>query len=100
MDIEVIPPMVVTPPNIFTPNNDQTNDYFSLISYSGLSSLNIVITNRWGNVINEYNQPDFKWDGKDQNGNAVSEGVYFYKLKASSASKEYNYQGNVTVIRN
>ena len=87
-------------PNIFTPNNDQTNDYFSLISYSGLSSLNIVITNRWGNVINEYNQPDFKWDGKDQSGNAVSEGVYFYNIVAKTGSgEELKQQGFVELFR-
>lgn len=87
-------------PNIFTPNNDQTNDYFSLISYSGLVSLNIVITNRWGNVIHEYNQPDFKWDGKDQNGNAVSEGVYFYNIVAKTGSgEELKQQGFVELFR-
>lgn len=87
-------------PNIFTPNNDQTNDYFSLISYSGLVSLNIVITNRWGNTINEYDKPDFKWDGKDKNGNAVSEGVYFYNIVAKTGSgEELKQQGFVQLFR-
>jgi gliding motility-associated-like protein len=87
-------------PNIFTPNNDQTNDYFSLISYSGLASLNIVITNRWGNVINEYDKPDFKWDGKDKSGNAVSEGVYFYNIVAKTGSgEELKQQGFVQLFR-
>lgn len=87
-------------PNIFTPNNDQVNDYFSLVSYSGLVSLHIVITNRWGNVMQEYNQPGFQWDGKDLNGNAVTEGVYFYNLVAKTGSgQELKQQGFVELFR-
>lgn len=87
-------------PNIFTPNNDQANDYFSLISYSGLASLNIVITNRWGNVVREYDTPAFQWDGKDQNGNSVSEGVYFYNIVAKTGSgEELKQQGFVQLFR-
>lgn len=87
-------------PNIFTPNNDQVNDYFSLISYSGLVSLNVVITNRWGNVMREYDRPDFQWDGKDSSGHAVSEGVYFYNIVARTGSgEELRKQGFVQLFR-
>lgn len=87
-------------PNIFTPNNDQVNDYFSLISYSGLASLDVVITNRWGNVVREYNTPDFHWDGKDAGGHAVSEGVYFYNIIAKTGSgEELRKQGFVQLFR-
>ena len=94
--IEIFKDIVV--PNIITPNDDGTNDIF-LIKTAGVKSYNLVIVNRWGNTMFVSNDPSHIWDGK-VDGKPVDEGVYFYKLKASSASKEYNYQGNVTVVRN
>jgi gliding motility-associated-like protein len=87
-------------PNIFSPNNDQTNDYFSLVSYSGIASLHVTISNRWGNLMAEFDKPDFKWNGKDQGGNDVPEGVYFYNITAKMGSgKDFNQQGFVHLIR-
>lgn len=88
----------ITVPNIITPNGDGTNDFF-LIKTAGIKSYDLVIVNRWGNTVFKSSDPTVIWDGKSD-GEPVAEGVYFYKLKASSASKEYNYQGNVTVVRN
>lgn len=88
----------ITVPNIITPNNDGTNDFF-LIKTAGIKSYELVIVNRWGNTVFTSSDPAVIWDGKSD-GKPVDEGVYFYKLKASSATKEYNYQGNVTVVRN
>lgn len=88
----------ITVPNIITPNGDGTNDFF-LIKTAGIKSYDLVIVNRWGNTVFRSSDPTVIWDGKSD-GQPVAEGVYFYKLKASSASKEYNYQGNVTVVRN
>jgi gliding motility-associated-like protein len=88
----------ITVPNIITPNGDGTNDFF-LIKTAGIKSYDLVIVNRWGNTVFKSSDPTVIWDGKSD-GQPVAEGVYFYTLKASSASKEYNYQGNVTVVRN
>ncbi|MNY47782.1 hypothetical protein D3C86_1830760 [compost metagenome] len=87
-------------PNIFTPNGDQSNDFFQLINYSGLNSLECIITNRWGITVAVFDAPDFKWDGKDSSGNELSEGVYFYQIKAiTKAMEELEEVGNVTLIR-
>ncbi|MDR0802065.1 gliding motility-associated C-terminal domain-containing protein [Fluviicola sp.] len=94
--IEIFHDIVV--PNIITPNDDGTNDFF-LIKTVGIKSYDLVIVNRWGNTVFTSSDPAVIWDGK-WNGQPVDDGVYFYKLRASSASKKYNYQGNVTVIRN
>jgi len=87
-------------PNVFTPNNDNDNEYFQLISYDGIQELECVIVNRWGNVIRQFEQPDFKWDGTDESGNKVSQGTYFYTIRAvTSAKEEFKTTGFVELIR-
>lgn len=75
-------------PNVFTPNGDNSNDYFHLISVDGMESLTCTILNRWGNEIVNFNEPNFQWDGTNQSGEAVSDGVYFYTISAKSFSGE------------
>ena len=70
-----------------------------MVKTAGIKSYDLIIVNRWGNTVFTSSDPSVVWDGKS-NGKPVDDGVYFYKLKAASVSKEYNYQGNVTVIRN
>lgn len=80
-EIEVIPPMVVTPPNIFTPNSDNANDlYFVNVDWG--ERFEAVILNRWGNVMIELDSIDQGWDGKVA-GKECDEGVYFVKYKAT-----------------
>ena len=70
-------------PNVFTPDGNDVNPFFQLIEPSGfdqLESFEMVILNRWGQLIQTFDQYDFQWDGKDMNGNPVFEGVYFYKM--------------------
>lgn len=89
----------LTVPNVFTPNGDLTNDFFELASHEGILSLDCVILNRWGNVIREFDSPDFQWDGTDKSGNRVSEGVYFYKITAiTNALEELNETGMVELV--
>ena len=87
-------------PNVFTPNADGSNDNFQLLFESGISSLNCIITNRWGNVIRTFNEPSFTWDGTNENGNAVQDGVYFYKIDAiTDGGNEVSKHGFVHLVR-
>jgi gliding motility-associated-like protein len=87
-------------PNVFTPNGDLNNDFFQLISFNGIKTLDCIILNRWGNTIRTFNSPDFKWDGTDEFGNKVNEGVYFYKLNAvSNANEGFKKDGFIELIR-
>ena len=79
--IEVLPPMVVTPPNVFTPNSDNANDlYFVNVDWG--EQFEAVILNRWGNVMKELSFVDQGWDGKVA-GKDCDEGIYFIKYKAT-----------------
>ena len=68
-------------PNIITPNNDGLNDGFKAITADGVTSMSLMIYDRWGQLI--YSDPHFSkaWKGVDQNGNEVAEGVYFYVVE-------------------
>ena len=61
-------------PNVFSPNNDMINDVLTIQSLKPGTSLTIL--NRWGNVVYYSEFYGNNWDGKDQNGNDVTEGVY------------------------
>jgi len=95
------PPVVssLTIPNVFTPNNDQQNDVFS-ISSNNLQSLNCQIFNRWGVKVWELTTPLESWDGHDKTGIPCSEGVYFYVLHATGTdSRVYHQTGFIQLSR-
>ncbi|MEW6772825.1 MAG: gliding motility-associated C-terminal domain-containing protein [Bacteroidota bacterium] len=81
-------------PNIFTPNKDNINDFFS-IQISGYQYIEYFIYNRWGNLIHSGKQevnPEIRselplWNGY-YNDNEVPTGVYFYLIKAYTAKGE------------
>jgi gliding motility-associated-like protein len=73
---------VVDAPNVFTPGVDGNNDSYFLRT-KNVVKLELIIVNRWGNVIFEKSSDDLvnnnpSWDGKI-NGVIANEGVYFYK---------------------
>ncbi len=68
-------------PNVFTPNNDGSNDFYIPFPYCFIESIEIQIYNRWGNLVFETTDPDINWDGTNLNGKEVAEGVYFYTCK-------------------
>ncbi len=88
-------------PNVITPNGDGINDVYVIDVEQGIfKTFDIVITNRWGNLIKEYNDPvKGAWDGKNQVGDFVDEGVYFYSVKAETlAGEKITKQGFIHVI--
>lgn len=72
--------------NVFTPNGDGINDLWKLPFSSGKTEKQVSILNRWGNVIAQGSLNGFYWDGNDINGNAVNDGVYFYKVSDTNIS--------------
>jgi gliding motility-associated-like protein len=79
--LEPAQPMIIEFPNIFTPNGDHNNDFFEFKS-SNVASLEVTVTNRWGNLMFHSTDVHFKWDGTGPGGDA-SEGVYFYQYKVT-----------------
>jgi gliding motility-associated-like protein len=96
----VILPLDYDMPNVFTPNNDDVNDVFS-INAKNAESLEIVILNRWGNVVFESSDPDFEWNGKVQNtGAECVDGTYFYKFSITGeGDQQAEEHGFVQLVR-
>jgi gliding motility-associated-like protein len=78
----VYPLPTVSAPNIFTPNSDGINDVFYLESTNTVN-IELIILNRWGNVLYESSSINPAWDGTSINGVKATEGTYFYKYTAT-----------------
>jgi gliding motility-associated-like protein len=99
--ILVFDDVVMSIPNIFTPNGDNNNDIFSIQSV-GLKELNGTMFNRWGKQIASWNGTGANdgWDGKI-NGNLADDGTYFYILTGLGFDgKTYEQKGYVQLLGN
>ena len=77
--VNLLLPLSFDTPNIFTPNNDSSNDFFTLNGVN-VETLELVVLNRWGNVVFESTDINAAWNGqKNNSGNDCSDGVYLYK---------------------
>jgi len=64
--------------NVFTPNNDGFNDVLLFCENCNVNG-NLVILNRWGNIVYSSNDLSKGWNGKVQNGSFAVTGTYFYE---------------------
>ncbi len=79
--IEIKKHVFLSMPSAFTPNGDGENDEY-YIGYQQVTTFNIQIFNRWGQLVFESDSPDFRWNGTAPDGSLLQEGVYVYKVKA------------------
>lgn len=70
-------------PNFLTSNGDGINELY-IIKHQNISSLQVQILNRWGNIIKEFDGLKDIWDGSDSQGNQLNCGVYFVKAIAET----------------
>ena len=100
--IVVFPDMIYEFPNVFTPNGDNENDLYKLINPQNVAELNIIIVNRWGNLVFESNEINFNWNGKVKNSGAdCDDGTYFYKATLKGLNdKEKQEHGFIHLNRN
>jgi gliding motility-associated-like protein len=65
-------------PKAFSPNGDEVNDIFQVIGV-GLHEFELLIFNRWGQVIYKTNSQNEGWDGT-MSGSPCQTDVYIYKI--------------------
>lgn len=83
-----IPMTIGEIPNVFSPNGDLTNDFYTF-EVVNAKEFSIQIFNRWGIVVYETTDASkFLWTGKSQNGTDATDGVYFYKYRVVGFQNE------------
>lgn len=80
-------------PNVFTPNQDGTNDFFVIDGIDLLENCVLKIYNRWGRLV--YKSENYKndWDGK-----GFAEGTYYYVFTTPVKTLK-PFHGTVTLLR-
>lgn len=90
-------------PNTFTPDNDQFNQNWEVIFFSGydIYSFELYIYNRWGELVWENHDVNVGWDGTYFNGRKCPDGVYTWKIKFKRLQNDEKQTavGHVTLIR-
>jgi gliding motility-associated-like protein len=90
------PPKVYIP-NSFSPNNDGINDRFGVVSIN-ISEFNMIIFNRWGEIVFQTNDPEGTWDGMYK-GTMSETGVFGLVITYRGNSAESSYTGTITLLR-
>lgn len=99
--ITVIPEILLYAPNTFTPDDDEHNQTWG-VEMEGLDpyDFELLIYNRWGQVIWESHDPDAKWDGTF-NGTIVQSGTYTWVIRAKDRVNDamYTFNGYINIIK-
>ena len=98
--LKIKPAFTIYFPNVFTPNEDGTNDTYQPKGI-GISKFNLWIYDRWGSLVFETDDISNQWDGtvKEKPG-AIKQDVFTWKAKVVDVfNKTHDYTGHVTVIR-
>lgn len=92
------PYVIMTPelfiPNVFSPNDDGINDTW-MVQYTGSQYFFVEILDRWGASIYKGRDKYEGWNGRDDTGKSVPEGVYYYVVKVG----DREFSGEVTLLR-
>lgn len=97
--IEVYPEYYIYVPNSFTPNGDQNNQYFT-VSTVNIIDFHLKIYNRWGELIFESYDKNFKWDGTYNGETVIPNDVYVWVIDYTPlGGKEKRITGHIAIIR-
>lgn len=82
-----------------SPNGDGYNDLLVINCVNNADNV-LVIYDRWGNQVYAANNYLNTWDGKDNEGNDLTEGTYMWILRVIEPGKnDQFYRNTVTIVR-
>lgn len=91
----------IFPPNAFSPNSSTEEDREFRIYSEGVADegYQLLIFNRWGEVVFESNSQQNGWDGKMRNDKFAPAGVYTWTLQYKDfRGEQYKQQGAVSLL--
>ncbi len=99
--ITIIPPVDTFSallPTAITPNGDGKNDFWVVDHIDDFPDNELLVFNRWGDVV--YRSKPYKnnWGGTNQNGEPLPTGTYYYLLKLRVEDGKL-FKGDVTILR-
>ena len=102
VNVTPLPPEIYIP-NVFSPNQDGNNDFFTILSNKeDVIIESIYIYDRWGNLMySEEEKPLVElnpWDGSYR-GQSLNPGVYIYMINAIVEGELTKYTGDVTITK-
>ncbi len=81
-------------PNVISPNNDGINDLLEVKNLP--ENTEVIILNRWGNIVFYSTNYQNNWNGKDTSGKELVDGVYTYRF---TTQDDRTGHGFVQIIR-
>jgi len=90
-------PMIFVP-NTFTPDGNEFNQAFHIVA-SNISALELLIFDRWGELIFTMDDVNDYWDGSYK-GYPCQDGTYTWKLRYwNESDEEFQLTGHVNLLR-
>ena len=85
-------------PNVFSPNDDQINDYFE-VQTDGETVYDFTIFSRAGMRVFHSNSPRIFWDGRTNGGESMGSGIYYFVIEERGSEDPYQKAGFIYLYR-
>jgi len=84
-------------PNVFTPNDDDINDYFE-VETDGETVYEFTVFTRAGIRVFHSSSPRIFWDGRSLSGEELKQGIYYYTIE-EVGNETHEQAGTIYLFR-
>lgn len=99
--MHIVQDVIFYAPNSFTPDGNEFNQQWHIfVEGIDIYNFELLIFNRWGEIIWESHDPKASWDGT-YNGQIVPAGTYIWKASAKDGLNDgrYEFNGYINVLK-
>lgn len=95
----------IVAPTAFRPGSNvaENSSFFIYSFFVATEGFEVFVFNRWGEMVYQTNQRDFRWNGTNKNGTLLPAGTYTYVVKYRSSFKPelgiLEKRGGVVLVR-